>query len=124
MPEMNTENSNAGPASPPKVTLLMVLCGLVLSSAVVSTAGAATKDEDVPSITVRYRSESLATDDGARAVYRRIVSAAENVCPQQSGSPFVNAAIKDCRNQAVARAVRAINSPRLAALHATSANRG
>jgi UrcA family protein len=124
MHEMKTENYQAGIASPPKVTLLMILCGIVLSSSVGTTAGAVTKDYDVPRVAVRYKGESLATDEGARAVYRRIVTAAENVCPQQSGGPFVSAAIKECRNQAVERAVRAINSPRLAALYATGADRG
>jgi UrcA family protein len=121
---MNTEISKVGSAAQPKVTLLMVLCGVVLGSALAATAGAAATDDDVPRMAVHYSSESLATDSGARAVYRRIVDAAENVCPQQSGGPFVSAAIKSCRNQAVERAVRAVNSPRLAALHATSANRG
>jgi UrcA family protein len=122
--DMSTENLEVDRVARPTVTLLMVLCGIVLSSAVATSAGAATTDAAVPSTTVRYNAGSLATDSGARAVYRRIVNAAENVCPQQSGSPFINAAIKECRDQAVARAVRAVNNPRLAALYATSTNRG
>ena len=105
------------------VTLLMLLCGLV-ASGVAGAADGPTPDRDGPSLTVQFFRPTLATDDGARAVYRRIVRAAETVCPLQSGSPFVTKAVKACRKEAVARAVRDIGSIRLAALHATSAKRG
>ena len=109
-------------AAPRKITLLMLLCGLVLSGTIGAAASAA--DRDVPHLTVRYSGQSLATDEGARSVYRRIVKAAENVCPLQSGSPFVTEGIEACRKEAVARAVRDIGNTRLAALHASSATRG
>ncbi len=106
-----------------KITLLMLLCGLVLSG----TAGAAqatAPERDAPHLTVQFLRSSLATDEGARTVYKRIVSAAESVCPLQSGSRFVTESIQACREEAIARAVHEIGNTRLAALHATSANHG
>ncbi len=119
---MNIETSKTDRAvSRPKVTLLMALCGVAAGAA--GVAGAATS-EDVPRMAVRYDHQILATDSGARTVYRRIVKAAENVCPQRIDSRFVTAAVQECRKQAIERAVHEINSPRLVALHNTSANRG
>ena len=104
-----------------KVTLLMLLCGLVLSTA---AAADAAPDHDVPSRALHFSRHSLATDAGALAVYRSIVRASQEVCPLLPGRPFVTGAVKECRDQAVARAVKDIGSARLVALHADSANRG
>jgi UrcA family protein len=110
--------------SHPKVTLIMILCGVVGAGAV-GVVSAATAADDVPHLTVRYSPQSLGTDDGARALYRRLVTAAEAVCPAStSDRPFVSRAVQHCRDEAVARAVDSINNPRLAAVHATSAKSG
>ncbi len=103
----------------PKITLLMVLCGIV---GMAGTAAAAPED-DAPHLAVHYSQQSLGTDSGARTVYHRIVRAAENVCPQPHDR-FLTVAIQQCRTEAIERAVHDINSPRLAAVHSGSANRG
>ena len=102
---MNTATSAA---------LVMVLCGLLGAA-----AGAATPEDPAPSIVIKYDPRSLATDAGTTAVYRRLVKAAEAVCPGAApGSRIPSAAAYTCRQQAVARAVHLINNPRLVALGA------
>jgi UrcA family protein len=120
---MSTETAAAA-VSRPKITLMMVLCGIV-SAASMGTVSAATPKDDVPSIKVQYDPQSLATDSGARAVYRLLVHAAEKVCPDPlGGRPFVSSATAECRRQAIVRAVQEINNPRLAGMYAMSSKRG
>jgi len=107
----------------PKVTIAMILCGIV-SAAGIGAASAAVPDEDAPSVVVKYQPENLLTDSGARTVYRKIVIAAELVCPQPSGSPLVSGAVRECRAQSIARAVTKINSSKLAAIHDSASRNG
>lgn len=110
--------------SSPRITLLMVLCGIAGATAA-GAASAATRADDAPSIVVRFTPETLDTDHGARVLYTRIVHAAEQVCPADlSGSRFVNPAVRHCRDQAVARAVHDINNSRLAAVYTAITKRG
>jgi len=112
---MNERNSHQAIAGRrPAMMLMMLLCGF---------AGAATP-EDVPSTVVRYAPASLATDGGTKALYRRLVKAAEDVCPTPHSSRIIPEAVLECRDQAVARAVQQIGNPALAALHAGIAKRG
>ena len=107
----------------PKVTLAMILCGIV-SAAGMAAASAATQDGDVPSQAVKYDSASLLTDTGAHVVYRKIVSAAEAVCPANPGSIILSGAVQACRAQAIAAAVRKIDNSRLAAIHDSASGKG
>jgi UrcA family protein len=108
-------------ASRPSVALLMILCGMVGATA----ASAATPEDDVPALKVRYTADALDTDHGAKVLYTRLVHAAEQVCPAQfSGSRLVSAAVQGCRDQAVARAVHQINNSRLAAVYTATTKRG
>ena len=101
--------------SRPKITLLMVLCGVVGAAAAGAVSAASVVDE-VPQRVVKYSPDTLSTDAGVRSLYHRIVKAAEEVCPLPSGSRFVTTAVAECRAQSVARAVHQVNNPRLAAL--------
>src|SRR5258707_290637 len=88
-------------------------------------AGAAGLDGDVPSVVVKYSEQSLATDEGVYALYRRITNAAKQVCPAEETRDLKRQSlIKECRNQAVARAIRQIDNSRLAALHAAHSKNG
>ncbi len=109
--------------SRPKITLLMVLCGVagLAASGAVSAASVA---DDVPRQVVKYSPATLSTDAGVRSLYHRIVKAAENVCPLPSGSRFVTTPVAECRAQSVARAVHQINNPRLAALFEDNSKSG
>ena len=100
----------------PTATIAMILCGVV-GTAGMAAANAAAQDEDVPSKVVKYDSDSLLTETGAHAVYRKIVNAAEEVCPASPGSRLPNASVRQCRAQSLARAVMKINNSRLAAIH-------
>jgi len=110
----------------PKITLAMILCGIVSAAgmAAAGAASAATQDGDVPSKAVRYDSASLLTDTGAHVVYRKIVSAAEAVCPANPGSVILSGAVQECRAQAIAAAVMKINNSRLAAIHDSASGKG
>jgi len=109
--------------SRPKITLLMVLCGLVGAAASGAVSAASIADE-VPQRVVKYTPEILNTDTGVRSLYHRIVKAAEEVCPVMPGTRLIPRAVADCRAESVARAVHQIDSPRLAALYAASSKRG
>ena len=56
--------------------------------------------------------------------YRKIVSAAEQVCPQNPGSRIPSQAVRECRAESVARAVMKINNSKLAAIHDSASRNG
>jgi UrcA family protein len=115
---MDNPTSTHVVVSRPKVTLLMILCGMAGATAV-GAVSAATTDDDVPQIVVKYDAASLADESGARALYHRIVKAAERVCPVVNERDLHRAELaRECRRQSIARAVHQINSPRLAEVYA------
>jgi UrcA family protein len=122
---MTTQNA----ASPvrlalPKITIAMMVCGIV-SAVGVGAASAAASEDDVPAVALKYDPMSLTTDRGARELYKRLKYAANQVCPQYAATgPFVSAAVQQCRDQAVARAVLKINNPRLVAVYQSSIKNG
>ena len=111
----------AGPRAKFGLLLLGSLAGIMAAGG----ASAARLDSDVPSVVVKYNEQSLATDEGVYALYRRITTAARRVCPD---APISNlgllAEVEHCRNQAIARAIRQIDNSRLAALHAAHSKNG
>lgn len=119
---MNTFITRRAPGSRAKFALLMLTAGL--SMAAMGTANAATADSDVRSLVIHYSPETLATDGGVQALYRKLVNASEKVCPQMQSVLWVTEDVRACRRQAIARAVAQINNPHLAALYATSSQRG
>jgi UrcA family protein len=101
--------------------LLASLAGVVAAGA----ASAAGTDSDVASIAVKYSQESLATDGGVNELYRRITSAAKQVCPDVSIKDLAGQRLRaQCREQAIAGAIRQIGNPQLAALHANHSKNG
>jgi UrcA family protein len=102
-----------------KMLLLGGLAGLAAGVAQASAEPIAT-----PSLVVHYSAGMLATDSGARAVYRRIALAAEQVCPNVSSSArFTRPVITECRQQAIADAVNKIHNERLAEVHAAASSK-
>ena len=76
------------------------------------------KSADLPSVTVNYGDLDLSTTAGTGRLYKRIVAAAEIVCPKSTAQDLQSlSAGRVCRADAIARAVRAVNSPLLAAIH-------
>jgi UrcA family protein len=108
----------------PKITLAMIICG-VIGAAGIGAASAATPDDEALSTTVRYNPQDLATEDGARSLYHKLVRAAADVCPADPASPhLLSPAVRECRAQSVARAVFKINNPSLVAVYNTSTKHG
>jgi UrcA family protein len=74
---------------------------------------------DASALTIRYSDLNLSTQQGARVLYGRIVAAANRVC---AGGNMLDldamATARVCREEAIAKAVRDVNSPMLAAVHA------
>ena len=105
--------------------LALLLLGGLAGVMAAGVAGAATSDNDLPSVVVKYSDLALATDSGVNQLYRRIMSAARQVCPDAPIRDLgMQRQVEACRNQAVAKAVRQIDNSRLAALHATHTKNG
>ena len=98
---------------------MAILAGCFIAAAASGAACAAGTTTEVPSVVVRFTDLDLATDQGVRSLYTRIVRAAHTVCPD---APIrdLNAAAQSraCQQQAIARAVGAVNTPLLAAVYA------
>jgi UrcA family protein len=104
-----------------KIAMLMAAGSLGFAMA----AGAATVDSDAPSLVVKYTTQSLSTDVGVQQLYRRILGAAKQVCPEQSIRDLgANARVRACRAQAVARAIQQIDNTRLATLYDSNSKSG
>src|SRR5215472_16813619 len=74
---------------------------------------------DAPASTVRYSDLNLSTEQGALVLYGRIVAAASRVCGAGNMLDLDSmASARVCREHAIARAVRDVNTPTLAAVHA------
>lgn len=96
---------------------------LLASPAIAAAAG---PNADVPQVSVPYSDLDLATSAGTRALYQRITSAAQSVCPAYDPRDLeAFAASRECQQQAIARAVRQVGNSHLAAVHAKArARRG
>ena len=98
---------------------MAALVGYFVAATATGIAGAASTADDVPSVVVRYADLDLATDQGVRVLYARIAHAASAVCPDVPISDLHALALsRACQQQAIARAVHAVNSPLLAAVDA------
>jgi UrcA family protein len=103
-----------------KILLLGGFAGLAAAGA----AGASPASSDVAALTVRFNPDMLATDSGARALYRRLAQVAEQVCPPQpTETRLIPAAVVKCREQAISAAVNKIHNQRLAAVHAAASSK-
>ena len=99
----------------------LAVVGVVAS--VASFAG--TSSVDSPSVSVRYDDLNLSTKAGVDKLYRRISSAAREVCPDvYSRETSTVLAAQRCQTAAIARAVSQVNNPALAMLHAARPSRG
>ena len=122
---MSTFTSRSPTAFRPAGARWILLFGLLAAGAAFAATPGAAAEPEVSQRVVKYSPDSLSTESGARELYGRLVRAAEDVCPgDSSGRRFLNNAILACRRQAVENAVRAIGSPRLAALHASRSGHG
>ena len=90
----------------------------------IGTAQAATA-EPAPALKVYYSDLNLSTEQGTLALYGRIVQAAHQVCAVDDIRDLRTfAKARACRAQAIAQAVRDVNSPMLASLYAERLRHG
>ena len=105
-----------------RASAALIACLMVGASA---TAYAAAPADPSPSVRVSYHDLDLATEQGTQALYARIVLAARRVCEVSDIRKLAEvAAANACREQAIARAVRDVNNPRLAALYTAHQRHG
>ena len=84
-----------------------------------SVAAAAQPAVEAPQATLYYSLHDLASDRGSRALYARLVTAAQSVCPGWDSRDLGEvAASRVCQRDAIARAIGQIGNARLAAVHA------
>jgi UrcA family protein len=88
-------------------------------------AQAAAPVTSFPQIAVSYSDLDLTTSEGNRELYKRIASAAREVCPYPNARELAQVEVNhSCRDAAITTAVRQINSPALVALRAEHVKRG
>ena len=105
-----------------RASAALTTCLIVGGSA---TAYAAAPAVTSPSVRVSYHDLNLATEQGTQILYGRIVSAAHRVCAVRDIRVLAEvAAAQACEAQAISHAVRAVNSPRLAATHSAHQRQG
>ena len=105
-------------------TLVLAAGAATLLVGAANIASAASMDE-VRSVNVRYDDIELNTELGNTVLYRRIVSAAVEVC----GQPDIRdldaiAATRTCQRTAVERAVESVHSQLLTAIHSAHLTQG
>jgi len=112
-------------ATPRRATALLLLCCAVAGAHSAAAAALTSDSLELPHIAVKFDPKTLASDRGAADLYRRLVAAAKAVCPSPADSAlFLPSAIRQCREESLARAVAAIDSPRLSAVYRAAAPRG
>jgi UrcA family protein len=78
-----------------------------------------------PSLRVIHADLDLRTDQDVRTLYASVADAAQAVCPQaQMDNLSLYVQSRACLKQAIARAVRQVGNPQLAAIFAKNAERG
>jgi UrcA family protein len=103
----------------------LALAGAFAALTVTATSFAAPGSGAPLSVTVRYSDLDLATAAGASALYRRISVAARQVCPDSYTRDLgMLAASQRCQANAIAQAVRELNNPQVAAVHAVHVSHG
>lgn len=94
-------------------SLFPLAAGVAFALAAAAPVSAATvADRAFVSKVVRFKDLDIATARGAEALYERIVSAARDVCREETYS-----LARSCRTRAVTGAVDGVGSPLLSSIH-------
>ena len=105
------------PTSSRRITRLVVAAIIATVVGVpASFAQVASNDSDAQSVTVKYSDLNLATAEGSRTLYHRLVDAARRVCPAV-GHPAELSQNRDaqaCISATVQNAVKQVRNPQLA----------
>ena len=101
-------------ANPLRTLIAAAIFGAVASG--FSVASVATDSIEAPHVVVKYGDLDVSNPQGAAALYRRIHSAAERVCPRLESHDLASAARSNaCIHKAITDAVTAVNQPALVA---------
>jgi len=100
-----------------RVIALLVIPTLLITASDMAVA----RDDEAPSVTVRYHDLNLNSREGIASLYQRIRAAAVNVCESVEGPQLVNRVFwrewNACINHAVANAVHDVHNENLSAYH-------
>jgi UrcA family protein len=100
-----------------RVIALLVIPTLLITASDMAVA----RDDEAPSVAVRYHDLNLNSREGIASLYGRIRAAAVNVCESVEGPQLVNRVFwrewNACINHAVANAVRDVHNENLSAYH-------
>jgi UrcA family protein len=100
---------------------LRIVWGLVASAIVAVGTGnpaqASEPDNTVAHKVVSFRDLNVNSAEGAEVLYRRIRSAAHEVCADPLRYDLSELALKPCINEAMSRAIAQVNSPMLTSLY-------
>jgi UrcA family protein len=79
------------------------------------------EDSDAPAVTVKYTDLNLATTEGSRVLYQRLVEAAKRVCPEvgHAAELRTNREAQRCITASVERAVKEVKNPQFAQVAAS-----
>jgi UrcA family protein len=103
----------------------LAVAGAFAALTVATTSFAAAPSVDPPAVAVRFDDLNLSTTAGVSSLYQRISVAARQVCPDVfSRDLAVAAAGERCQASAVSQAVRKVNNPQLALVHAAHVSHG
>ena len=103
----------------------MAFTVLAACTAIGAVGSAQAANANPPALKVHYSDLNLSTEQGSLALYGRIVRAARQVCAVADIRELRTvAAANACRDEAIARAVRDVNSPMLAAVYAERLRHG
>jgi UrcA family protein len=117
MNKTNTSAHNSVDVRAPVLAILATICLAVASTAV--RAADMSSDSEAVKKTVTYGDLNLADSQGIEHLYRRIASAAQQVCSPLNGRSLEEKQqFSICTTQSIARAVAAVDQPALTALQA------
>src|SRR5579871_2816738 len=107
---------------------LRVAWALVASAAIAwgggKAAQAAEPDDAVPHKVVSFKDLNLSTAEGAEALYKRIRSAAREVCADPYRYDLSEFRLQPCIDDAMSRAIAQVNSPKLTSLYQAKTGKG
>ena len=102
-----------------RLRFAMAFAVLATCTAIGAVGSAHAAGADAPTLTVRYSDLDLSTQQGALVLYGRIVAAAYRVCAADNMLDLnAMATARVCREEAIAKAVRNVNSTMLASVYA------
>jgi UrcA family protein len=104
---------------------LLIGTAMLAATFVTHQACAQSGPEEVSQVRVHYSDLDLEQPEGARRLYRRIKSAAQEVCHMQLGADLRLLQMqKRCMSNAVSRAVDQVQSAQLRALYSSDTQHG